>query len=47
MIFVDLGFSKKDLYLRFLEEISHSHTSGLNKAIHIFFHSVDIYIGFC
>jgi hypothetical protein len=37
MIFVDLGFSKKDLYLLFLEENSHGHTSGLNKAIHIFF----------
>jgi hypothetical protein len=44
MIFVDLGVSKKDLYLLFLEEISHSHTSGLNKAIHIIFHLVDIYI---
>jgi hypothetical protein len=47
MIFVDLGFSKKDLYLLFLEENSHGHTSGLNKAIHIFFHSVDTYIRFC
>jgi hypothetical protein len=44
MIFVDLGFSKKNLYLLFLEEISHDHTSGLNKAIHIIFHLVDIYI---
>ena len=44
IIFVDLGFSKKDLYLLFLEENSHSHTSGLNKPIHIFFHLVDIYI---
>jgi hypothetical protein len=48
MIFVDLGFSKKGLYLLFLEENSHGHTSSLNKAIHIFFfYLIDIYIRFC
>jgi hypothetical protein len=46
MIFVDLGFSKKDLYLLFSEENSHGHTSGLNKAIHIFFSLSRYILGF-
>jgi hypothetical protein len=45
MIFVDLGFAKKDLYLLFLGRNSHGHICGLNKAIHILFYLV-IYIMF-